>query len=441
LEERRLLTTYTVTLLQGLGQAYGINDSINSVGQSWKLLRQPGTAAPSLPNRPLMWNPAGVKTDLGTLGTGKGGAAEAINSTGKIAGSSNYNLDPNVYHAFYHNGVSMSDLGTLAGAGTTSFAKGLNSSNTVVGYSHYTGGPANKYHAFTWTSGGGMVDAHPTGAGWGGDTSQAQEINNAGQIVGFSNTSTVLAHTRAYRLSGGVYTQLPLLADWGLGTALGAEAYGINAEGDVVGGSYVQGGGFGVKAFRAFHWDSGTGTMTDLGDLGLGGKHSLAYAVNDSNVIVGEANTTFGDSPRHAFVWTLADGIKDLNTLIPGGSGWLLEFAYDINNSGHIVGLGKFNGVRNAFLLTPVPSPLAAPQRLAVAVTASADSTNADTETVVFVTPGAAEKVEQSFGLGFVQGTATTVATAAAASPTMIRAVERINDGNEVLVVDFDPLS
>jgi probable HAF family extracellular repeat protein len=360
LEDRCLMTSYAITTLDTnmgrQGAAFGVNDFGSSVGHSmtmgFRLFRA------------TRWNSAGVKTDLGVLGNHKQSTAEAINNVGNMTGFSNYTPNPfGNYHAFFHNGTTMSDLGTIGGAGIDSYGKGINSSNTIVGYSNYPGGPTNRYHAFTWTSGGGMVDAHPTGPAWGGDNSQAQEINNAGQIVGFSNTAAVPTHTRAYRLSGGVYTQLPLLADWGLGGPQGSEAYGINTEGDVVGGSYVQGGAFGAKAFRGFLWDSATGNLTDLGDLGLGGKHSKAYAINDSGVIVGEANTTPGDSPRHAFVWFAGQGMQDLNSLIPGGTGWILDFAYDINNSGQIVGAGRLNGRPRGFLLTPVPSPIPAPGR------------------------------------------------------------------------------
>jgi hypothetical protein len=42
-------------------------------------------------------------------------------------------------------------------------------------------------------------------------------------------------------------------------------------------------------------------------------------------------------------------GLRDLNTLLPVGSGWTLAVANGINDSGQIVG----NGNNGAFLLTP----------------------------------------------------------------------------------------
>jgi probable HAF family extracellular repeat protein len=45
--------------------------------------------------------------------------------------------------------------------------------------------------------------------------------------------------------------------------------------------------------------------------------------------------------------------MQDLNSLIPAGSGWVLNDAYGINERGQIVGDGTINGQSLAFLLTP----------------------------------------------------------------------------------------
>ena len=46
--------------------------------------------------------------------------------------------------------------------------------------------------------------------------------------------------------------------------------------------------------------------------------------------------------------------MKDLNTLIPANSGWVLTEARAINSSGQIVGNGIKDGEQRAFLLKPV---------------------------------------------------------------------------------------
>ena len=50
---------------------------------------------------------------------------------------------------------------------------------------------------------------------------------------------------------------------------------------------------------------------------------------------------------------THANNMRDLNGLIPSGSGWVLTEARDINDSGRIVGTGWRNGEQRGFLLTP----------------------------------------------------------------------------------------
>jgi hypothetical protein len=45
--------------------------------------------------------------------------------------------------------------------------------------------------------------------------------------------------------------------------------------------------------------------------------------------------------------------MRDLNTLIPAGSGWVLMIATGINSRGQIIGDGRFGGNPRAFLLTP----------------------------------------------------------------------------------------
>jgi probable HAF family extracellular repeat protein len=58
-------------------------------------------------------------------------------------------------------------------------------------------------------------------------------------------------------------------------------------------------------------------------------------------------------NPYHAFLWTPAGGMKDLNNLIPAGTGWVLYWASGINVQGKITGYGILHGQYHAFLLTP----------------------------------------------------------------------------------------
>jgi probable HAF family extracellular repeat protein len=128
-----------------------------------------------------------------------------------------------------------------------------------------------------------------------------------------------------------------------------SSALGINADGTVVGTSSV-----GTNSRHAFLWDSTTG-MRDLGDLPGGIEGSTARAVNDSRVVVGEAH---GEAGLRPFIWTDELGIRDLNDLIDPTSGWILVDAFDIDNSGRIVGYGyNPDGEVEAYLLTIIPEP------------------------------------------------------------------------------------
>jgi probable HAF family extracellular repeat protein len=87
--------------------------------------------------------------------------------------------------------------------------------------------------------------------------------------------------------------------------------------------------------------------MTDLGAT----FPSQGGAINTAGQVTGTGVNSTGDP--YAFAYT--DGtLIDLNTLIPSGSGWALNFGTDINEKGQITGHGLFEQQSHGFLLTPI---------------------------------------------------------------------------------------
>ena len=186
----------------------------------------------------------------------------------------------------------------------------------------------------------------------GGFSSFASSINDAGQVAGHSETGGGRWH--AFRYTPGVGMQ-------SLGTP--AEIFmfagGINAAGQVVGRMDRSG-----VATHAFRYSDGVG-LQDLHTLASGS--SVAASINDAGTVVGYMFTPAAAGPR-AFVYTDDGGMVDLNSLIDPGSGWVLNFAWGVNNAGEIVGQGTYGTERTsrAFKLTPRPVDVTPPDITAV---------------------------------------------------------------------------
>ena len=133
-----------------------------------------------------------------------------------------------------------------------------------------------------------------------------------------------------------------------LGTLGGefSQAYAINASGQITGTGYVS-GDTGAHAFIYAN-----GKMTDIGKLT--GFYATGFSINSAGVVVGTADVKSSSEYMvyHAFVYS-GSKVTDLNSLIPRNTGWVLEQANGINDSGSIVGYGTIKGNEHAFLLTP----------------------------------------------------------------------------------------
>lgn len=275
---------------------YGINDAGQVVGKSdsstygyyHPFLYTPGNSPP-------------MQDLVGLPGFTDAGSANGINNAGQVVGTSKTLLSGYTRAFLYTPGdpPTMQDLGGLNQVYILSSASRINAAGQVVGRSFFGFGPEmGIFHAFLWSSGGGMQDLgtlqSPYDAG-----SSATAINAGGQVVGISNQySPYVSHAFLYTPGSP-----PVMLDLGTLPAPydnASVACGINAAGQVVGYCWT--------SSYAYHaWLYSGGVMTDLNSL-------------VRNLPVGE----------------------------------VLNYAYGINDRGQIA----VNGSNGAYLLTPV-SPLA----------------------------------------------------------------------------------
>jgi probable HAF family extracellular repeat protein len=154
----------------------GMNNSNLAVGQY-------STAGSALVAEAFTYDTDQTKTFLGTLG-GDTSFATSANDTGWVVGSSFLSGSPQVFHAFLYKDKDsgMIDLGTLPGD-TSSEASDINAAGQVVGTSSQDNLGIQRGFLY---SGGVMYDLNsliPADSGW--QIISAGSINDLGQIVGF----------------------------------------------------------------------------------------------------------------------------------------------------------------------------------------------------------------------------------------------------------------
>ena len=213
----------------------------------------------------------GQMIDLGTLpGRMKSGAV-AINDRGQIAGWSGP-------HAVLWQKGKISDLGTLPGQ-TRSYAVAINERGQVLGNSYTPGGGIDA-HAVLW-QGGKIVDL-----GARDDWLSEPEINDRGQIALEHPAGQAVLWTR------GEMRDLGTLGGRSRNYR-GSYPADINNRGQIVGWSYTK-----SEKGHGFLWEKGR--MTDLGTL-PGAKESDANAINERGQVVGSS----GNEHSQAVLWTL----------------------------------------------------------------------------------------------------------------------------------------
>ncbi|MCC5639109.1 DUF3466 family protein [Nostoc sp. CHAB 5844] len=234
----------------------------------------------------------------------------------------------------------------------------INNVGQVVGFSNFSSEaifdedgqlifPETQDHAVLWNSSTDRIDL---GTLPGRDRSYASAINDQGQVVGYSDTSEGTAGAHAF-----LWNENTGITD--LGTLSGRNrsyAQDINNAGQIVGYSDNDG-----RNTRAVLWNEGT-DIIDLGTLS-GANNSAAYGINNVGQIVGTSNAK-------AVLWDEDFNLTDLNTLIDPSSGWTLYSASEINNKGQIIAYGNNLTAPDTYLVRillltprtaePVPEPI-----------------------------------------------------------------------------------
>lgn len=334
-------------------------------------------------------------TTLAPLAGYPKGFAAALNNHGQIVGYSDlgeysFKMAP----TSWNNAIASA---MRDGAGTYGMAFSINDHGEAVGVSYTSSGfyettigglesipPAHSYdgQATLWQNGTAI-----TLPGLSGQFAQAKGINHHGQVVGWSvnasnqtiatlwnnQTPTALTSLDGYRgeanaindqgnIVGSLYSgfgsyaafwnsnnELTLLSTNG---GVGGEAYAINNNNLIAGWSASSDG-----RQHAALWENGTAI-----DLGNPGDYaSFAYGLNNQGHVVGSfigIDDTIGhDVEEYAALWIDGNRIN-LNSLIDGNAGILLNSAYGINDQGWIIARGiDSNDTYHTYLLTPVPEP------------------------------------------------------------------------------------
>lgn len=244
--------------------------------------------------------------------SGSFSSASAINSSGQIVGWQTISGGCDESGCFDIPHATLWDGPIVSSPGPSnerfSQANAINNAGQIVGT--YGVPDVNPSHAFL-RNGATAMDLGTLG----GNDSRASGINNSRQIVGASDNGNFNSHATLW--NGTASTDLGTLG------GSSSEAKAINNSGQIVGASDNS-----KFNSHATLWNGDI--MTDLGTLG--GSSSGAAAINDSGQIVGWSIVDDHIGDRHATFWNGTDPI-DLGTL--GGSS---SEANGINASGQIVG-------------------------------------------------------------------------------------------------------
>lgn len=320
-------------------EAFGINDAGQVVGRAYTNVGGD--------NRPFEKTPGQAMQALPCPGYDPE-EAHAVNNSGIIVGWVGNGGERNACQwvkPILQQNYFLQPLGFLGGI--ASDANAINQGGQVVGWSWTSTGATR---GFVKSQGDAMKSLDPLLTH---TVSYARGINKQGAICGFSSKPGEQEPCLWIFVLGGGYIPQGLggLGYW----PYDGQANALNDNNQVVGYSRTN-----VGTKHAFLWTTGT-LMQDLGLL-PGGIDSEAMAINTAGWVVGTASidTTGSSLGARAFLWTPARGMQDLNKLaINLPPGVKLMSANAISNRGEIAGqaVDFNNNTRKPYRLKPTGIP------------------------------------------------------------------------------------
>src|SRR5688572_15075328 len=157
---------------------------------------------------------------------------------------------------------------------------------------------------------------------------------NGRYVCGYHHQCAQYNESFVYDVTTGVFRTMPRP-----NLVYSSQAWAVSDAGLVVGSYWKTDSGL-----RAYVYDIAKGQYTQLNPM-QGGYWSEATAINANGVVCGYRSIGPGVQPQTAFIWSPDDGFTDLG-LINGQNTW----AWDINDSGAVVGSMAVNDMNRAFL-------------------------------------------------------------------------------------------
>ncbi|MDP9175105.1 MAG: DUF3466 family protein [Planctomycetota bacterium] len=363
--------------LNSIGEAIGVSNRYNSLGNS-------------LGQDSWIFNGA-TSQQIGLIGgvygsTVRNNTPLQINDVGDVTGYSLFSVSSSSQDSWLFDGTTTRQIGLTGGIYAVfgeqySIAQQLNNSGQVIGYSkRYNGQNGVLLGQDPWRYDGtstqqmGLTGGVYSYSFFGNGTFQmsvAQQINNAGQVIGYSNRYDASGNslgqdawyfngaTQPIGLSGGVHSY----AGAG-GIFQSSTAQQINKSGQVVGTSNRYDSSGNSLGQDGWFFDPATDVTTSLQfsvDSANNFSSTSPEILTDTGVVLGQYELYVGstDEGLRAFYWSLSNGFYDLGSLVSGGltaAGWQDLALVDVSSvpgalgtagdgsPQYIAGVGSING-------------------------------------------------------------------------------------------------